>query len=74
MVDKDLYLVQFHSDVKVGSGRSLKRWTTFDEANGISTKDDYLDKMAVMSDWGARDNTSIAKIPIGIKIKYAIRK
>ncbi len=31
VVDKDLYLVQFHSDAKVGSGRSLKYWTTFDE-------------------------------------------
>ncbi len=72
VVDKDLYLVQFHSDAKVGYGRSLKYWTTFDEANGISTIDDYMDKMALLSDWGARDNVSIAKIPAGTKIKYAI--
>lgn len=72
VVDKDMYLVQFHSDAEVGSGRSLKYWTTFDEANGISTIDDYMDKMALMSNWGARDNVSIAKIPAGTKIKYAI--
>jgi hypothetical protein len=72
VVDKDLYLVQFHSNANVGSGRSLKYWTTFDEANGISTIDDYMDKMALMSNWGARDNVSIAKIPAGTKVKYAI--
>jgi hypothetical protein len=71
-VDKDMYLVQFHSDAEVGSGRSLKYWTTFDEANNISTIDDYMDKMALMSNWGARDNVSIAKIPDGTKIKYAV--
>ena len=72
VVDKDTYLVQFHSDAEVGSGRSLKYWTTFDEANGISTIDDYMDKMALMSNWGARDNVSIAKIPAGTEIKYAV--
>ena len=45
---------------------------TFDEANGISTIDDYMDKMALMSNWGARDNVSIAKIPAGTEIKYAV--
>ena len=72
VIDEDIYLVQFHSNAKVGSGRSLKYWTTFDEANGISTVDDYMNKMALLSNWGARDNVSIAKIPAGTKIKYAI--
>ena len=72
VIDEDLYLVQFHSNAEVGSGRSLKYWTTFDEANGISTVDDYMNKMALLSNWGARDNVSIAKIPAGTKIKYAI--
>jgi len=72
VVDKDMYLVQFHSGAEVGSGRSLKYWTTFDEANGISTTDEYMDKMALLSDWGARDNVSIARIPAGTKIKYAV--
>lgn len=67
-----MYLVQFHSNAEVGSGRSLKYWTTFDEANGISTVDDYMNRMALLSNWGARDNISIAKIPAGTKIKYAI--
>ena len=72
VVSEDLYLVQFHSNAKVGSGRSLKYWTTFEEANGISTIDDYMNKMALLSNWGSRDNVSIAKIPAGTKIKYAI--
>ena len=72
VVSEDLYLVQFHSNAEVGSGRSLKYWTTFDAANRISTVDDYMNQMALLSNWGARDNVSIAKIPAGTKIKYAI--
>ena len=72
VIDEDLYLVQFYANVEVGSGRSLKYWTTFDEANGISTVDEYMNQMALLSNWGARDNVSIAKIPAGTKIKYAI--
>lgn len=67
-----MYIVQFHSNAEVGNGRSLKYWTTTDEANGISTIEEYMDKMALMSDWGARDNVSIAKIPAGTEVKYAI--
>ena len=72
VIKEDLYLVQFHSNAEVGSGRSLKYWTTFDAANGIRTVDDYMNQMALLSNWGARDNVSIAKIPAGTKIKYAI--
>ena len=72
VIEEDLYLVQFHSNAEVGSGRSLKYWTTFDEANGISTVNEYMNKMALLSNWGARDNVSIAKIQAGTKIKYAI--
>ena len=72
VIEEDLYLVQFHSNAEVGSGRSLKYWTTFDTANGISTVDVYMNQMALLSNWGARDNVSIAKIPVGTKIKYAV--
>ena len=72
VIKEDLYLVQFHSNAEVGRGRSLKYWTTFDAANRISTVDDYMNQMALLSNWGARDNVSIAKIPAGTKIKYAI--
>ena len=72
VIKEDLYLVKFHSNAEVGSGRSLKYWTTFDAANRISTVDDYMNQMALLSNWGARDNVSIAKIPAGTKIKYAI--
>ena len=72
VIKEDLYLVQFHSNAEVGSGRSLKYWTTFDAANRISTVDDYMNQMALLSNWGARDNVSIAQLPAGTKIKYAI--
>ena len=55
VIKEDLYLVQFHSNAEVGSGRSLKYWTTFDAANRISTVDDYMNQMALLSNWGARD-------------------
>lgn len=67
-----MYLVQLHSDAIVGQGRSLKYWTTYDEMNRISTIDDYMDKMALMSDWGARDNISIAKVPAGTKVRHVL--
>ncbi len=72
LTEKDLYLVQLHSGKEVGDGRSLRYWTTFDEMNGISTIDDYMDKMALLSEWGPRDNVSIAKVPAGTKVKYVI--
>ena len=31
-----------------------------------------MNQMALLSNWGARDNVSIAKIPVGTKVKYAI--
>lgn len=31
-----------------------------------------MDKMALISNWGARDYVSIAKIPAGTEIKYAV--
>ena len=51
VIKEDLYLVQFHSNAEVGSGRSLKYWTTFDAANRISTVDDYMNQMALLSNW-----------------------
>jgi len=32
----------------------------------------YMKQMALLSNWGARDSVSIAKIPARTKIKYAI--
>lgn len=72
VIDKDMTLVQFHSDAAVGSGRSLKFWTTAEEANKFSTIDEYMDKMALLSEWGERGTVSVSKIPAGTKVKYAI--
>lgn len=46
-VDKDLILVQYSSDVP---DASLCYWTTVDGANGITTLNDYMDKLALSKD------------------------
>ena len=43
-VDKDLILVQYSSDAP---DASLCYWTTVDEANRITTLNDYMDKLAL---------------------------
>ena len=65
-----MYLVQFHFNAEVDSGISLKYWTTFDEANGISTVLHELN--GFIKQLGSKGQLSIAKIPAGTKIKYAI--
>ena len=71
-VDHDLYLVQYHSNGEVGTERSLKFWTTTCEANDISTMEEYMNKMALLKKWGKRDHITVAKIPAGTRVKYAI--
>ena len=68
-VDKDLILVQYSSDAP---DASLCYWTTVDEANGITTLNDYMDKLALSKDWGNRNNVKVARIPAGIEVKYAV--
>ena len=71
-VDHDLYLVQYHSNGEIGIERSLKYWTTTCEANNISTVEEYMDKMALLKEWGARNHVTVAKVPAGTKVKFAI--
>ena len=40
--------------------------------NRISTVDEYMNKMALLSTWGARNNVSIAKVPKGTNVRHAI--
>lgn len=47
-----MYLVQYHSRAEVGRKRSLKYWTTIEEANGLSTVEEYKDKTALLNEWG----------------------
>lgn len=72
VIDADMTLVQFHSDAAVGQGRSLKFWTSAEEANKFSTIDEYMNNMALLSEWGDRGTVSVSKIPAGTKVKYAI--
>ncbi|WP_147402700.1 hypothetical protein [Roseburia inulinivorans] len=68
-VDKDLILVQYSSDAP---DTSLCYWTTVDEANRITTLNDYMDKLALSKDWGNRNTVKVARIPAGIEVKYAV--
>ena len=68
-VDKDLILVQYSSDAP---DASLCYWTTVDEANGITTLNDYMDKLALSKDWGNRNTVKVARIPAGTEVKYAV--
>jgi hypothetical protein len=68
-VDKDLILVQYSSDAP---DASLSYWTTIDEANGITTIEEYMDKLALSKEWGNRDVVKVARIPAGTKVKYAV--
>ena len=68
-VDKDLILVQYSSDAP---DASLCYWTTVDEANRITTLNDYMDKLALSKDWGNRNTVKVARIPAGIEVKYAV--
>ena len=68
-VDKDLILVQYSSDTP---DASLCYWTTVDEANGITTLNDYMDKLALSKDWGNRNTVKVARIPAGTEVKYAV--
>ena len=68
-VDKDLILVQYSSDAP---DASLCYWTTVDEANRITTLNDYMDKLALSKDWGNRNNVKVERNPAGIEVKYAV--
>ena len=68
-VDKDLILVQYSSDAP---DASLCYWTTVDEANRITTLNDYMDKLALSKDWGNRNTVKVARIPAGTEVKYAV--
>ena len=68
-VDKDLILVQYSSDAP---DASLCYWTTIDEANEITSLNDYMDKLALSKDWGNRNTVKVARIPAGIEVKYAV--
>jgi len=65
-VDKDLILVQYSSDAP---DASLCYWTTVDEANGITTLNDYMDKLALSKDWGNRNTVKVARVPAGTEVR-----
>lgn len=68
----DILQLKVDSFVKDGSRYRLDIYEQKTNKYGISTVDDYMNEMVLLSNWGARDNVSITKIPAGTKIKYAI--
>lgn len=69
VVEEDMILVQFSSDAP---NASLRYWTTVDEANGISTIDEYMNKMALSSEWGNRNVVKVARVSKGTNVTHAI--
>ena len=71
VVKEDMILVQFSSDAP---NASLRYWTTIDEANGISTIEEYMDKMALSKEWGNRNVVKVARVKKGTEVTHAIGK
>ena len=69
VVKEDMILVQFSSDAP---NASLRYWTTIDEANGISTIEEYMDKMALSKEWGNRNVVKVARVKKGTEVTHAI--
>jgi len=69
---KDIVLVQFHPDKVIGAGRSLKYWTSVDEANAFTSTDDIMHKLAILPEWGERGAVSVARIPKGTEVSYCV--
>ena len=67
----NVYLVQYHSGAGVGKSRSLKYWTTADEANLFSTIEECKNKLALLDSCGGRDYVSVSRITKGQKVKHA---
>lgn len=66
---EDLFLVQFHGDTKA---RSLKYWTSLDQANKMSTMDDVVNQLALLPEWGNRNTVTIAKVSKGTTVNYCV--
>lgn len=69
VVKEDMILVQFSSDAP---NASLRYWTTIDEANGISTIEEYMDKMALSKEWGNRNVVKVARVKKETEVTHAI--
>ena len=69
VVKEDMILVQFSSDAP---NASLRYWTTIDEANGISTIEEYMDKMALSKEWGNRNVVKVARVKKKTEVTHAI--
>lgn len=69
VVKEDMILVQFSSDAP---NASLRYWTTIDEANGISTIEEYMDKMALSKEWGNPNVVKVARVKKGTEVTHAI--
>lgn len=71
-VTEDLHLAQVHNGGEIGIDRSIKYWTTEEEYKKMKSVEEYMDKMALLTDWGPRTHVSFAYIPAGTKVKYAV--
>jgi hypothetical protein len=72
VVDEEMIIVQFHSKSNIGDGRSLKFWTTAEEASTFKSINDVKEKLALLDNLGDRDVVSITRIPAGTEINHQV--
>jgi uncharacterized protein YukE len=71
VLDSDRWLVNVHdASAPLSGGRSLKYAANLDEVLGNS-RGGFLDKLALVPQWGSRDEVSILHIPAGTEIHIA---
>lgn len=76
-VEEDIVLVQYHANIPLETKdgkpkRSLKWWTTVDQAKQIATADDACERLALLPEWGPREVMSVARIPKGTQVTFMI--
>jgi hypothetical protein len=69
-LSKPLRIVSYHSEKKIGDGRSLKYWTPLQEGNALHTIDAVKDRFALLNEWGPRTHVSVAEIPAGTNVTF----
>jgi hypothetical protein len=68
---KTIKVVSYHNNGDPAQGKSsLMWWTTIGEGNKLHTIEQVKDRLALLSDWGARSHVLVAEIPAGTNIKF----
>ncbi len=69
-LQKDLVLVNYHSDSPLSANRSCSWATVPAEANNLRTMEAVKDQLALLNSWGDRSHVSVARIPAGEQVRF----